>query len=307
MLLRGLKLSGLCMLYEDTGLKLRLIENPPATWPSKAEIFAAGDRAIFDTANAELLYTAKMMVIQTGRSSHIEIAQRSSGEEPTWFDLRIDPDFDDKQQVQGIFTSVRDISETKRRENALRALDREVDHRSLLLLSLISEVLRLTTRGADEIEAVALSCRRRIDSFAQTQNLITQVNWQGIRLRSLAIAQLSKYFPLESDRLHFEGIDPILSPNTALYIGIALHEFSMFSESEQAGAPAIRIVTNVEGPKIELNWLKAFDLRKKTIERSTANAIISDLVTKQLNAETDFEITDGSLIYRLSWIEPALI
>jgi hypothetical protein len=169
-LLRGLRSSGLCVIYHDSDLVIRLVENLPSSWPDIESVVASGDHAIFDPFTAERVMAVKRAVLETGTSQRIEVPFSHEGPEPCWFSLNIERDSDADGAVRGIFVSVTDVTDARRREAALRDLLYEVSHRSRNLLAILQSILRQTADNSMGVAEFEEKFRGRIASLARSQD-----------------------------------------------------------------------------------------------------------------------------------------
>lgn len=316
MLLRGLYSSGLCVMYHDASLAVRLVENAPDSWPQPEAILNEGDRAIFDRTTAEQVIAAKRRVQETGVPAQIEAAVRSPGREPTWFELDIEPDFAPegatepaRRDVCGLFISVSDITQLKRREEALRALLYEVSHRSRNLLAILQSILGHTARHSDSIAEFERKFRGRIASLAHSQDLITTSNWQGVRFRRLAESQFTAYLRPGLPRPLIHGADPVLSPNSTLHIGLALHELAANSANFgalAASSGSIVIESELLPEAHCMSWHEELaQPRQVAPSRGFGQAVLEQVVTRAVNGHAEYRILPERITYRIEWPEPA--
>lgn len=258
-LLRGIQSSGLCVIYHDAELSVRLVENLPTSWPTADRIFAAGDVAIFDPFTAERVLAAKRDVLARGVPQRIEAPLRRDGAELLWFELNIEQDRDGAGEVRGLFVSVTDITQIKRREATLRDLLYEVSHRSRNMLAILQSVLGQTAINATSVAEFEDKFRGRIASLAQSQDLITYANWQSVRFRRLVEAQVAPYVEESDLEPVVEGADPQLSPNTTLHLGLALHELAANSHAFGvlgSGDGTIKIVVSPINRGFRFEWIE---------------------------------------------------
>ena len=318
-LLRGLYSSGLCVMYQDAALGMHLIENPPPCFPSQAEIFGGGDAAIFGDTVASDVRAAKEGVLRSGEPVRIDARMRDAREEVWWFRLHIEPDFEEASyagaskgaapRVRGLFVSITDITQLKRREEVLRSLLYEVSHRSRNLLAIVQSILGHTARHSDSIASFERKYRGRIASLAHSQDLVTTSNWQGVPFRELVESQLSEY--LHADRPHpvVEGDDPVLSPNTVLHVGLALHELAMNSASFGAmsgGGGAIAISIGSSRSRQRLTWAETLaEPREVGRYRGFGQAILEQVVARAIDGRARYEIMPQRIAYSLDWPESA--
>jgi hypothetical protein len=190
MLIRGLRHAGLCVMYQDRTLAVRMVENPFDSWPAAATILAMGDRAIFDPDTAEQVIGAKQRACSTPACPSGSRPGCAAGHEDCWYALNIEPDVGARGAVRGLFVTASDITEIKRREETLKSLLSEVSHRSRNLLAIVQSILAHTARLESDPADFAAKFRGRIHSLALTQDIVTQANWRGAAFRHLVAAQL---------------------------------------------------------------------------------------------------------------------
>lgn len=118
------------------------------------------------------------------------------------------------------------IHEHKMREQHVRFLLAEVNHRSKNLLAVVQAIVRQTVKSARSVEEFTSKFNARVKSLATSQELITEQNWDGVAMADLARSQLSHYAELIGDRIILEGPFLQLGPEVAQSIGMAIHELS---------------------------------------------------------------------------------
>lgn len=309
-LLRGLRNSGLCVMQCDTGLIPRLIENAPANWPPVEMILALGDAAIFDTETAERIAETKHGVLSTGTPARLEVARRIEGQDTHWYELHVEADRASHPDglIRGLFVSITEITELKNREEALRALLYEVSHRSRNLLAILQSVLGHTARSSDSIATFERKFRGRIAALAHSQDLITRSNWQGVRFHRLVMNQLADHLPAGSVPPPILGPDPLINPNTALHLGLALHELAANSASygaiaQGSGKVVIETYSTPAGQSMMWRETLAKPREAPVASGGFGRAILTQIVPRAVNGTADYAITPESVSYRVTWPE----
>jgi two-component sensor histidine kinase len=308
-LLRGIQSSGLCVLYHDADLGVRLVENLPPSWPSAETLMALGDAAVFDPFTSQRVLAVKREVLASGKPRRIEAPQQRDGEPPLWFELSIERDDDGGDGVaRGLFVSITDISLVKRREAALRELLYEVSHRSRNLLAILQSILGQTAQGATSVAEFEAKFRGRIASLAQSQDLITYANWQGVKFRRLVDAQTESFLRDAGVTIALEGGDPVLAPNVALHLGLALHELAANSAAYGVlahGAGRLRVACSPipEGHRIE--WHEEAAQPVPVVESwGFGRTILQNVVPRALRAEARYAIDASGVRYALDLPQP---
>ncbi len=311
-LARGLRGAGLCVIYHDRQLGVRMVENAPAAWPAVEEIMARGDAAIFDAETAARVVETKLGVIDSGLPARMEVPVRA-GKETRWYELHIEADRGDTGPgplddfaVHGLVVSAVEITERKRRDEAMRSLLYEVSHRSRNLLAIVQSVLGHTARGADSVASFERKFRGRIAALAHSQDLITRSNWQGVRFHPLVERQLSDFLNPGISPPLVVGPDTMIGPNAALYLGLALHELaansSRFGVFAQGGDISIETDTTREGHR--MTWTE--ELARPSTEspgRGFGQAILTQIVPRAVNGRVEYQIAPRGIVYRIDWPE----
>lgn len=308
-----LRSAGVSMMYQDANLVIRFAENLPASWPQGHTLEGATDEAVFTPEHAARIISAKRSVLETGKPTTLE-KYRDADQKRHWYMLKIEPDIDADGKVIGLFTTITDIDDIKYRETVLKTLLRELSHRSKNLLAIIQSVASQTARNSQGLDDFLLAFRNRVQSMAQTQDLVTASDWRGAELFALTESQLH---PLIGDRptgFELVGEDAYLFPNAALHLGLALHELTVDSMARGALGPAGGTVelsaeehrSEDKAPQLILTWKETYATPQDEPE-APANArsgfsgtVLGRIVPQALSAEVRHEIGADQMIYQLT-------
>lgn len=231
-MLRALRNTGIIVIYQTPDMRVLWGQNVPAQW-SDGDILGKTDAEFLSGPMAARIAEMKLDVLDTGKPERLEFHDGVEGGH-RWYDMWIDADADEAGQIVGLVTTMVEISERKRREQTLRALLREVSHRSKNLLAIIQSIATQTGRNASGIDSFLDRFRGRLHSLASSQDLVTSSNWRGAMLSELVEGQVARYRGEDDTAVRFEGVDVHLNPNAALHIGLALHELVVNSMSHGA-------------------------------------------------------------------------
>lgn len=310
--LAGLRSAGVSMMYQDTDLVIRFAANLPETWSLGEDLEGGTDEAVFSPQYVEKVLSAKRGVIANAQPTKIEIL-RDVDHERHWYMLNIEPDLDPQNNVIGVFTTIIDIDDLKYRETVLKTLLRELSHRSKNLLAIIQSVASQTARHSQGLEDFLLAFRNRVQSMAQSQDLVTASDWRGAELFALTQSQLQPLMGDLPSGFTMVGEDAYLFPNAALHLGLALHELTIDSLARGALGPAGGTVvlsakeqSNPDGsPELLLTWTETYAVHQ--VEKEGTNktrngfsgTVLGRIVPQALSAAVHHETNADSMVYQL--------
>jgi two-component sensor histidine kinase len=303
MLARALANAGILVLYQRPDLKFLWVETGPAAWWAGSPV-GLTDHDILPLAEAEHVARAKRRCLVEGKPERVEARIIVPGGGHRWFDLWIDPDHDASGAIVGLITTAVEITEQKQREQTLRALLREVSHRSRNLLAIIQGIASQTSRYALSPKAFLDRFRGRLQSLAESQDLVTSSNWRGADLRDLIVGQCRRYVDNPSTAIHIDGPNPFVNPNAALHIGLALHELVVNSVSygalsDAAGSVALAVETEPESNALVLTWREAVPPGSSSASGRFGSVALQHVVPTSLNGDAELKIDGSELTYRL--------
>ncbi len=148
-------------------------------------------------------------------------------------------------RIVGVSAIFHDITARKRREEHIQFVMREMTHRAKNLLAVVQAIARQTGRQAVNQQDFQLRFTARIQSLAQSHDILVKREWRGCGLDDLVAGQLAPFAEISS-RVVTEGPDVVLSPQAAEQIGIALHELA--TNAVKHGA------LSVPGGKVNVSW-----------------------------------------------------
>lgn len=302
-LMRALRHTGISLIYQDSSLFVVWAQNVPASW-SEGDLVGMTDFEFLPAAEAERVVAAKKRVRDTGDAENLEI-RVSGGNGACWYEISIDADKSANDEVNGVITTAVDVTDRKRREQTLRALLREVSHRSKNLLAIIQSIATQTGRYSDSIDGFLARFRGRLQSLASSQDLVTSSNWRGADLRELVLGQVGRYVSDPARHLRIEGLNPYLNPNAALHVGLALHELTVNSVSYGALSKAHGVVTIAaeanDGASFSLTWRETTPSHSPAAgEKRFGSVALERVVPASVNGTAKLSIGKTDLEYRLT-------
>jgi PAS domain S-box-containing protein len=121
-------------------------------------------------------------------------------------------------------TVAQDLTERKAREEQVRLLLLEVNHRAKNLLSIVQAIARQTAARSPE-DFIELFTRR-IQALAANHDLLVRNEWRGVDADELVRAQLAHFADLVGPRIAVGGPRLRLNATAAQAIGFTLHELA---------------------------------------------------------------------------------
>lgn len=280
--------GALVQALDDTCL---YVANLPDCWSISSETENPLDADIFGDELAQRIADAKAKAAETDERQVFE--EIIFGERYFEFTVETVPVGD----VRYMLVTIAELTAERRREQMLKALLREVSHRSKNLLAIILSIATQTARNSPSLPSFLSYFRGRIFSLSQSQDLITDKSWRGAGLRDLVRVQAGKYMDNSADVLAFEGLDPILDPNQSLHIGLAVHELIVDAISharQDEKLPQIVIHCEEQAfddtPGLELVWTQVNPVREGDLHDPDAELAGDDFRSTVLNRVTPLAI-----------------
>ncbi|HUO53420.1 MAG TPA: HWE histidine kinase domain-containing protein [Rhodoblastus sp.] len=220
---RALTDTGVSMSQQDRDLRYVWIHNAPQGL-KKVEFVGRLQAEVLPPELEPRIAEAKHRAMRERSSLRIDVQAEINGE-PRWFDERIGPILRDGEVV-GVMTTSIDVTVHRRQEEHLRALLRELTHRTKNLLAVIQGIARQSGRTAGDVESFVTQFNGRIRVLSITHELLVNSSWSGVDLRTLLDAVWLASAPLAHHRLILSGESRILAPESAQNLALAFHEMA---------------------------------------------------------------------------------
>ncbi|MCY1706921.1 sensor histidine kinase [Pannonibacter sp. SL95] len=306
-LLLALERSGVCVMLQSASLEYLYLANLPDCWHFDSAKGAPSDASLFGADLARRLRLLKQEVLAAGEMRSLDAATCEDG----LFHFRV-------EQVAGfgaephLLTTIVDLTEKTRREKVLRALLREVSHRSKNLLAIIQSLAAQTARRSTTLDQFLAKFRGRLFSLAQSQDLVTQSNWHGAQFKELVRHQVERYMPQNGAAVEVLGEDVLLDPNAALHVGLALHELTVnavsYGTAVTSGPPVTVRCSRLreDGHEmLEIIWLEsvtpgaAEDPSELRSDGQFGSTVLERVVPAAINGRAEYHLTPRLVSYRL--------
>jgi two-component sensor histidine kinase len=115
-------------------------------------------------------------------------------------------------------------AERERKEEHIRQLLNEVDHRSKNVLSVVQAIARQTAIASPEEFVTSFS--ERMQTLAASHDLLVKSQWRGIEIADLIRVQLAHFKDLIGNRIKLDGPSLRLSVAAAQTLGMIIHELA---------------------------------------------------------------------------------
>lgn len=297
---------GACIIIQGPELDYLFVANLPEIWAKDHDI-APTDENLFGADIAGRLAAVKTEMTGSGCKGHVEIIVGAE----QFFEFRI-------QSVEfasggvHLVTTIIDRSEERHRERLLRALLREVSHRSKNLLAIIQSIALQTARYSGSLELFLHKFRGRLYSLSQSQDLITDSSWRGAYFFELVQQQTERYLPENGGLVRVSGDNVLLSPNASLHLGLALHELIVNAVSHGSLLGGHRPIDVTCSRKrsdgndvLELVWSEPLEPTRRPTEDVEAlqahfgSTVLQRVVPASVNGEAQYTISSDLITYRL--------
>lgn len=221
--------------------------------------------------------------------------------------------YDTASGLHAVLMTFIDLTPERKRQDTLKALLREVSHRSKNLLAIVQSIAAQTARTNDHIDTFMVKFRGRIAALSAAQDLVTDSNWQGAYFRDLVNRQFQRFLEPADPRIHIKGNDILLSPNGATHVGLALHELIANAVSHGALSHSDGEVTLTCGPcaenptMLEILWRERFGPSRsgssaqmiENNEKRFGSTVLERVVPAAIGGEAEYQLTTDGIDYRL--------
>ncbi len=224
-----------------------------------------------------------------------------------WHLSRASPLLDEQGAVVRWYGTTTDIDDQKQREENIRDLLAEVNHRSRNLLAVAQAIARCGVSTATTIHEFERRYSDRLLGLAASQDLLTDRNWRGVPLEALVRAQVALPSDGREKRFASEGPMVLLCPNATQTLGLALHE--LCNNALKHGALSndygdVSLVWRIDDsgaePNFEITWRERGGPQVNARPVSGFGAVVLERLTAAgLNATSTLSFDAEGLTWRL--------
>jgi two-component sensor histidine kinase/CHASE1-domain containing sensor protein len=184
-------------------------------------------------------------------------------------------------------------------------LNRELNHRVKNTLANVLSILALTRRRSTSLDEFADGLAGRIHALSATHNLLTQSEWSNANIREVFEAELAPYLHGSGPIITLSGPDIDLAPNTALTLGLAVHELATNASKYGALSTAEGLVhiswSMVDPDNVAVIWSEAGGPKVSTpTMRGFGLELLENIVSEELSNSVRIEFKEQGLRCQLT-------
>jgi PAS domain S-box-containing protein len=239
----GLQHSSVTLIEQDADLRYTWTFNTPFGLRSE-HLVGRTETDFMAPESAAAVRALKREVLETGEARQGEFEIGTEGNRG-WFLLRAEPTrlLDGRP---GLIGSSIEITAQKQQQAHLEVVMRELNHRSKNLLTIVQSIARQTASGLDVPEAFLTRMSERLRALAAAHDVLVQGHWRAADVRAVIEGQIRHQLQAVCDRITLDGEPTELAPETAHYLGLAVHELG-------ANAAKYGALSNEDG-RVEVRW-----------------------------------------------------
>lgn len=294
--------SDVTIFQQDPELRYTFVYNP---MPGIGDIVGRTDEEVLPAATLADMETLKRRVIETGEPAEGEISLASEAGE-RWFKLRVEPL--DRERSIGITSIAVDVTAAKQSDAHLRAILRELTHRSRNLLAVIQGIARRTAASAGSVDAFVDRFGARLQALAAAHDLLVDSSWKGASMRELVDAQVAHIGEAGDRQVSVEGAPIVLKPDAAQHLSLALHELAANAVQHGAlsdGGGRVNVSWRLPGDRegladVELVWRE--DGGPEVTEPAAfgfGQVVLDRLVPRGLDGQATLEFKPSGVVWTL--------
>jgi two-component system CheB/CheR fusion protein len=148
----------------------------------------------------------------------------SRGDGSRHYLMRIRPFWTVAKQLDGVFITFFDVSQSVRAEQRQRTLVSELNHRVRNMLATVIAIARQSARYSASPELFIDDFVGRIQALSQAYTLVARESWGDVLLSDLIKEEMATFRQETGDRATLSGPQAWLKPRAALAFGLVFHE-----------------------------------------------------------------------------------
>ena len=286
--------KGIMQSVNPAGCKLFGYDADEMTGRNVSMLMAEPHLSAHDGYLAAFLKTGEAKIIGVGRE--IEARRKDGGLFSA--DLAVaEWRLDERVFFTGI---MRDITERKAREDHVRFLLGEVNHRSKNLLAVVQSVARQTAGSNSDFAA---KFGGRLQALSANQDMLVSSQWRSVEIHALVSAQLDQFGDFTEDRVTMVGPALDLTANSTQALAMALHELATNAIkygalSNTSGRVDIR--WDVDDAEFRLSWSESGGPPVAAPTRNGFGAIVFEhMLARAVDGAAELSFAEPGIVWRL--------
>lgn len=209
--------------------------------------------------------------------------------------------------IAGFSVVYRDITESKRHEQQMRMVMRELSHRAKNLLAVVSAMARSATTSSTSIGSFVDDFCFRLHGLSLSHDLLVRKEWTGASMHALAEAQMRGFVSKGAGQLHLDGVEIALTPAAAQMIGLALHELATNAAKHGAfstGTGVVRLTWGIDygdadGPQLHMTWRESDGPTVIEPDRQgLGRDVLEEMLSESLDGTATLEFAPTGVVWR---------
>ena len=209
-----------------------------------------------------------------------------------WTDIEI-------QTVDDVLARLMTLLERARAAERQRLMNREINHRSRNLLSVVLAMVRLARIEAPEMMRAKLM--ERISALSRNNALLSDHSWEPVTLNQLLDQELGPYLGNEVN-VSLDGPEVVLSSDASQAMGMVLHELvtnaAKHGALKEAGGQLDVRWALLDGARLRIDWTETcpFPVGGDGLEDAGfGSRLLHLMVERQMNGSLAMDLTPTGL------------
>jgi two-component sensor histidine kinase len=197
-------------------------------------------------------------------------------------------------------------TDQKQREEQVRLLLREVNHRSKNMLAVVQSIARHSMRSNPQ--TFIGDFEKRLQALATSQDLVVNNDWKGVLLEDVVRTQLAHVANRRGDRIAIDGERVMIAPAAAQSLSMAVHElvtnaFKYGALSTPAGSVRVswEFLQSDAGKQFQFAWVEqGGPAAERPVRRGFGTTVLETVTARALGASAVLDYRREGLVWRLN-------
>jgi PAS domain S-box-containing protein len=197
---------------------------------------------------------------------------------------------------------IRDITDSKRHEEHLNLLMREVHHRAKNMLTVVQAISNQT--AAKSPKDFLARFTERLRALSANQDLLVRNKWGGVDIADLAQAQLAAFADLMGSRIAMRGPKLRFNAEAAQAVGLALHELA--TNASKYGAlstetGSVEVCWRLDGDVFAMSWTeRGGPPVSAPTHRGFGSTVVNAMAKRSVQGEVRLDYAPSGVVWTLT-------